>query len=335
MTIKKKIMRSISMGIMGAMLAGFSVAMAAEAWTLPETGLQMENQAKQAYVAREMGKFFHPQPGAAKPAAVKFEVPDDWSYRTFSVDGLKMEQVQNPAGKDGRVLLKLHGGGYVQGLHDRHRQMGVNQAVLTEAQSLYMVHYRLAPEHPFPAALEDAVKAYKHILAQGTKPENIMVIGDSAGGNLTLELSVYLKEHNIPKPKLLILVSPLTTLANDLPSREYNIDRDLVLGRNASPLYKSVKESTYAKGTDLKNHQLSPLYADLKGFPPMLIQAGGYELLLDDSIELMRKAAADDVDVTLTVYPGMPHEFSLMMPELDDSVASFREIRDFVSRQMR
>ena len=335
MTIKKKIMRSISMGIMGAMLAGFSVAMAAEAWTLPETGLQMENQAKQAYVAREMGKFFHPQPGAAKPAAVKFEVPDDWSYRTFSVDGLKMEQVQNPAGKDGRVLLKLHGGGYVQGLHDRHRQMGVNQAVLTEAQSLYMVHYRLAPEHPFPAALEDAVKAYKHILAQGTKPENIMVIGDSAGGNLTLELSVYLKEHNIPQPKLLILVSPLTTLANDLPSRKYNIDRDLVLGRNASPLYKSVKESTYAKGTELKKHQLSPLYADLKGFPPMLIQAGGYELLLDDSIELMRKAAADDVDVTLTVYPGMPHEFSLMMPELDDSVASFREIRDFVSRQMR
>ena len=335
MTIKKKIMCSISLGIMGTMLAGFSVAMAAEAWHLPETGLQMESQAKQAYVAKEMGKFFHPQPGAAKPAAVKFEVPDGWSYRTFTVDGLKMEQMQNPAGKEGRVLLKLHGGGYVQGLHDRHRQMGANQAVLTEAQDLYMVHYRLATEHPFPAALEDAVKAYKYILAQGTKPENIMVIGDSAGGNLTLELSVYLKEHNIPQPKLLILVSPWTTFATDLPSREYNIDRDLVLGRNASPLYKSVKESTYAKGTDLKNHQLSPLYADLKGFPPMLIQAGGYELLLDDSIELMRKAAADGVDVTLTVYPGMPHEFSLMMPELDDSVASFREIRDFVSRQMR
>lgn len=331
----KKIMRGISLGILGAMLASAPLAMAAEAWQLPETGLQMERQAKQAYVAKEMGKFFHPQPGAKRPAPVKFEVPDGWSYRTFTVEGLKMEQVQNPAGKEGRVLLKLHGGGYVQGLHDRHRQIGANQAVLTEAQDLYMVHYRLAPEHPFPAALEDAVKAYNYILAQGTKPENIMVIGDSAGGNLTLELSVYLKEHNIPQPKLLILVSPLTTLANDLPSREYNLDRDLVLGRDASPLYKSVKESTYAKGIELKNHQLSPLYADLKGFPPMLIQAGGYELLLDDSIELMRKAAADDVDVTLTVYPGMPHEFSLMMPELDDSVASFREIRDFVSRQMR
>lgn len=328
-------MRSISLGIVGGMLAGAQIGIAAETWQLPETGLQMESQAKQAYVAEEMGKFFHPQPGVAKPAAVKFEVPDGWSYRTFTVDGLKMEQVQNPAGKDGRVLLKLHGGGYVQGLHDRHRQMGVNQAVLTEAQDLYMVHYRLAPEHPFPAALEDAVKAYNHILAQGTKPENIIVIGDSAGGNLTLELAVYLKEHNIPQPKMLILVSPLTTLANDLPSRTYNIDRDLVLGRNASPLYKAVEESTYAKGTDLKNHQLSPLYANLKGLPSMLIQAGGYELLLDDSIELMRKAAADDVDVTLTVYPGMPHEFSLMMPELDDSVASFREIRDYVSRQMR
>ena len=331
----KKIMRSISLGILGAMLVTASPAMAAKAWQLPETGLKMESQAKQVYVAKEMGKFFHPQPGTPKPAAVKFEVPDGWSYHTFKVDDLKMEQVHNPAGKDGRVLLKFHGGGYVAGLHDRHRQMGVNQAVLTEAQNLYMVHYRLAPEHPFPAALEDAVKAYNYILAQGTQPENIMIIGDSAGGNLTLELVVYLKEHNIPQPKMLILVSPLTTLANDLPSREYNIDRDLVLGRNASPLYKSVQESTYAKGTDLKNHQLSPLYADMKGFPSMLIQAGGYELLLDDSIELMRKAAADDVDVTLTVYPGMPHEFSLMMPELDDSVASFREIRDFVSRQMR
>lgn len=333
--MKKAIIRGISLGIMGAMLAVFSLAMAAEAWKLPETGLQMDSQAKQAYVAEEMGKFFHPKPGAKKPAAVKFEVPDGWSYRTFMVDDLKMEKVQNPSGRKDRVLLKLHGGGYVQGLHDRHRQMGVDQAVLTEAQDLYMVHYRLAPEHPFPAALEDAVKAYNHILAQGTKPENIIVIGDSAGGNLTLELAVYLKEHHIPQPKMLILVSPLTTLANDLPSRAYNIDRDLVLGRNASPLYKAVEESTYARGTDLKDHRLSPLYADLKGLPPMLIQAGGYELLLDDSIELMRKAAADDVDVTLTVYPGMPHEFSLMMPELDDSVASFREIRDFVNRQMR
>lgn len=110
-----------------------------------------------------------------------------------------MEQVQNPSGKKGRVLLKLHGGGYVQGLHDRHRQMGVNQAVLTEAQSLYMVHYRLAPEYPFPAALEDAFKAYEYILNQGVDPENIIVIGDSAGGNLALELAVYLKGHNTPR----------------------------------------------------------------------------------------------------------------------------------------
>ena len=87
----------------------------------------------------------------------------------------------------GRVLLKLHGGGYVQGLHDRHRQMGVNQAVLTEGQSLYMVHYRLAPEYHFPATLEDAFKAYESILNQGVEPENIIVIGDSAGGNLALE----------------------------------------------------------------------------------------------------------------------------------------------------
>ena len=140
--------------------------------------------------------------------------------------------------------------------------------VLTEAQSLYMVHYRLAPEYPFPAALEDAFKAYEYILNQGVEPENIIVIGDSAGGNLALELAVYLKEHNKPQPKMRILISPLTTFANDLPSRGYNMDRDLVLGRNASPLYKAVEDSTYSKGTDLKNPQLSPLYANLTGLPP-------------------------------------------------------------------
>lgn len=131
-----------------------------------------------------------------------------------------------------------------------------------------MVHYRLAPEYPFPAALEDAFKAYEYILNQGVEPENIIVIGDSAGGNLALELAVYLKEHNMPQPKMLILISPLTTFANDLPSRGYNMDRDLVLGRNASPLYKAVVDSTYSKGTDLKNPQLSPLYANLTGLPP-------------------------------------------------------------------
>lgn len=111
--MKNKIIYGITVSVIGVMLAGAQTAMSAAAWMLPETGLQMESQAKQAYVAKEMGKFFHPQPGDAKPAPVKFEVPDGWIYRTFTVDGLKMEQVQNPSGKKGRVLLKLHGGGYV------------------------------------------------------------------------------------------------------------------------------------------------------------------------------------------------------------------------------
>lgn len=109
----------------------------------------------------------------------------------------------------------------------------------------------------------------------------------------------------------------------------------MVLGKG-TPMYAEVENPpSYAKGFSRTDPRLSPLYADLTGLPPMLIQAGGYELLLDDSTELLKKAAADNVNVTLTVYPGMPHDFALVMPELQESVDSFREIRDFVDAHMK
>lgn len=326
--------KCLSAGMLSAALLGTSMtAFAAEAWKLPAAGLSMNWTETQDYMEQTMQAFYHPAPGAPKPSA--FTAPDGWSYDTFQAEGVTVERLENPKAASDRVILQLHGGGYVGPLHDLYRQMAVRHAVVTDAAETYMLHYRLAPEHTYPAALEDAAAVYNELLRRGIEPERIVVMGDSAGGNLALALSVYLKEHHLPQPKLLVLISPWTTMAGDIPSRVYNADRDMVLGKG-TPMYAEVENPpSYAKGFSRTDPRLSPLYADLTGLPPMLIQAGGYELLLDDSTELLKKAAADNVNVTLTVYPGMPHDFALVMPELQESVDSFREIRDFVDAHMK
>ena len=331
---KQKVYQWLSAGILSAVLFSSSMtAFAAEAWKLPAAGLTMNWTETQDYMRQTMQAFFHPDPDAPKPAA--FTAPDSWSYDTFRAGNVLVERLANPKAASDRVVLQLHGGGYVGPLHDRYRQFAVQQAVVTDAAETYMLHYRLAPEHTYPAALEDAAAVYNELLRRGMEPERIVVMGDSAGGNLALALSVYLKEHHLPQPKLLILISPWTTMAGDIPSRVYNAERDAVLGKG-TPMYAEAKNPpSYAKGYRRTDPRLSPLYADLTGLPPMLIQAGGYELLLDDSTELLKKAAADNVNVTLTVYPGMPHDFTLVMPELQESVDSFREIKDFVDAHMK
>jgi len=198
-----------------------------------------------------------------------------------------------------------------------------------------MVNYRLAPRHTYPAALDDAMTAYRFMLKKGYKPENIIVFGDSAGGNLALALSAKLKEEKLPQPALLILDSPWTTLETESPSRKESVKRDLVLGEINPGMFHEINHPTYAKGMNLSDPHLSPIYGDLTGFPPMLIQAGGYELFLDDGMKLAKKAAADNVKVTLTVYPGMSHDFALCLPELQDSIDSFAEIRDFINLNMK
>ena len=330
---KQKVYQWLSAGILSAVLFSSSMtAFAAEAWKLPAAGLSMSWTETQDYMKQTMQAFYHPAPGAPKPSA--FTAPDGWRYDTFQTAGVTVERLTNPKAASNRVILQLHGGGYIGPLHDRYRQFAVQHAVVTDAAETYMLHYRLAPEHTYPAALEDAAAVYTELLRRGIEPERIVVIGDSAGGNLALALSVYLKEHHLPQPKLLILISPWTTMADDIPSRVYNAEKDAVLGKG-TPMYSEVKNPpSYAKGFARTDPRLSPLYADLTGLPPILIQAGSYELLLDDSTELLKKAAADNVNVTLTVYPGMPHDFALVMPELQESVDSFREIRDFVNAHM-
>lgn len=314
-------------------LVNVGIVSAAEVWDFPKDSVKLEGNAKQNYIKEKMNALFHPAPNS-KTAAINFEVPDGWNFEKFELDGLAVECLENPNAQTERVVLQLHGGGYVLPLRNGHRNLGIIQGVLADAKQVYMIDYRIAPQNTFPAAQEDAVKAYKEILNRGISPENIIVIGDSAGGNLALALSMYLKENNLPQPKLNILVSPWAAMNTNFPSRKYNETRDLVLGKGYSPLFEAIQKPAYAKGYKVKDPRLSPIYADLKNFPTMLIQVGGYELLLDECIALAKKAAADDVKVVLTIYPGMPHDFALMLPNLQDSLDSFREIQDFINQNM-
>ncbi|MBO6246611.1 MAG: alpha/beta hydrolase [Anaerovibrio sp.] len=337
---KGRLCRILFAGFVGTFIAVSSwSALAAEAWKLPDSGIIMADKEKQAYVAEKMGKIF--QPATNTPKATNgqvpksnFAAPDGWEYTVFSLGDLSVEQLNNPFATSKRTVLQFHGGGYINSLGDGHRLFCVKQMVLTDAKAGYIVDYRTAPQNTYPAALEDAVRAYEDILAKGTAPQDIVVFGDSAGGNLALELSLYLREHNMPQPGAMVLASPWATFETDLPSRKQNADRDLILGKINPRMYNEILNPSYGKGLSAKDVHLSPMYADLAGLPPMLIQAGGYELFLDESIALAQKAAGDGTDVTLTVYPGMSHDFALLLPELDDSVKSFKEIRDFVDRYM-
>ena len=323
-----KLGKMIAAGVLSlSLLTGTTYA--APAWQLPASGKIFSDDAKQAYVADYMSKFFHGE------IPMKFAAPDKWTYEKFSVGNVPVERLVNPKQKkSARVALQLHGGGYIGGLSDWYRDLAVKQAVLTDAREIFMVDYRLAPENLYPAALDDAAQVYQELLNRGIDSKNIIVFGDSAGGNLALELAIYLRENNLPQPAMLILNSPWTTLETNLPSRTENFDRDFALGKINPRMNGEVANPSYGGQIPLNDPRLSPIHADLKNLPPMLIQIGGYELFVDEGIELLKRATADELDVTLSVYQGMPHDFAMLIPELDDSIKSFAEIKNFVNLHM-
>lgn len=306
-------------------------------WAAPvdvtSPGILLDGTAKQAYITDIMDDMFRPK--VANPIAKPFEVPDGWVWTKYTAGQTPMEHMQAAIKQSDRVILQLHGGGYVLPLSDGHRLLGVKQATLMGASDVYYVDYRLAPAHTYPAALDDAVAAYNDLLQKGINPKNIILVGDSAGGNLALELALYLKDNKMEQPGVILLASPWATL-EDLKdsSRETNASKDQVLGLG-TPLYEPVKVAAYGQDLDRKDPRLSPMYADLFGLPPMLIQTGGNELFLTENQELADKAAADGVLVTLTVYPGMPHDFALLLPDMKDSVDSLIEMKDFVDRNLK
>jgi acetyl esterase/lipase len=248
--------------------------------------------------------------------------------KTDSVDlgGVPGEWITFPQVAGGRTILYLHGGFYLLGSIQTHRSLVGYIAAAAQAHAL-IIAYRLAPEHPFPAALDDAYTAYSWLLAHDTQPEQIILMGDSAGGGLVLSLLLTLREQGIALPAAAVFLSPWTDLSLSGESWKTNAKKDLMI----NPRIAEVVPSLYIPGADPCQPLASPLFADLRGLPPMLIQVGSDERLLSDSTRLAERARLAGADVTLEVWPKMPHVWQFAARVLPEARQAVDRIGEFVS----
>lgn len=246
----------------------------------------------------------------------------------FNIQGLPAEWLVPHTPDQNGTLLYLHGGGYVVCGPDTHRPMVAALARNAKTRAL-VIDYRLAPEHPFPAAVEDALKAYRWLVAQGTPPESITVAGDSAGGGLTLALLLSLRDAGDPLPAGAALLSPWTDLTMSGWTHVTNRKRDPMLSTEGALL----ASHHYLAGASPSDPLASPLYGRFEGLPPLFIHVGGNEILLDDSLRLAERARAAGVSVEIKVWPDLPHVFQAFR-FLPETRASLSLIAAFLKASM-
>ena len=229
------------------------------------------------------------------------------NYREISIDGMYAEWVSvNRAQMKKYVILHCHGGGYSTGSSLYARTLTSKLAESTSMDVLCF-DYRLAPEHPYPAAAEDAMKVWNYLMLLGYGARDVILTGDSAGGNLALCLALKLKEEGRLLPRGIVLMSPWTDLTSSGESFGTRADLDPVL--NSEYIDRMI--AAYAGERDLKEPQISPLYGNYEGFPPVYIQVGENEILLSDSVRLHQALVASNVSVRMDCYPGMWHVFQM------------------------
>ena len=227
------------------------------------------------------------------------------------------------------TVLYLHGGGWVYGWAPFYDMFVGRLAGAAQARTL-AIDYRLAPEHPFPAAVEDCLTAYRYLIDSGTPPAKIAIMGDSAGGNLTLVTLLTARQAGLPLPAAGVCLSPATDFASHGPSYTANINKDAILKRS----FTGFASKAYLAGHDPCDPLASPIYGDLVGLPPLLIQAGGDEILLSDAESFAAKAGIQGVDVTLQVYPGMWHAWQMFAPYLPEAQHAVEEIGKFIREKV-
>ena len=231
----------------------------------------------------------------------------DISYREVDIDGMYGEWVSvNRAHMKKYVILHCHGGGYSTGSALYARTLTSKLAASTSMDVLCF-DYRLAPEHPYPAATEDAMKVWNYLMLLGYGARDVILTGDSAGGNLALSLTLRLKAEGRLLPRGMVLLSPWTDLTSSGKSFQTRADLDPVL----DSAYIDRMVSAYAEGKDLRNPYISPLYGNFEGFPPVYIQVGDNEILLSDSKRLHQAFVEANVSVKMDIYPGMWHVFQM------------------------
>ena len=244
---------------------------------------------------------------------VSEHVARDVKCEAVSAGGVPAEWIVPPNAAADRVILYLHGGGYVMGSINTHRAMIARIARAAQARALAL-DYRLAPEHPFPAAVDDATAAYRWLLGQGYKPGKTVISGDSAGGGLTLATLIALRDAGTAMPAAAVPISPWADLEGTGASIQTRAATDPMVDQ--ASLHRMAK--LYAGDHNMKNPLISPIHADYKGLPPMLIHVGDAEILLDDSARVTDRAKAAGGNVELEAWPEMFHVwhvFAKILPE--------------------
>jgi acetyl esterase/lipase len=251
--------------------------------------------------------------------------PPDTGTRQVTADGVAAEWVSAPSAHVDRMVLYLHGGGYVLGSIDTHRGLAGRISGAAQARVL-LVGYRLAPEHPFPAALDDTLAAYGWMLANGASPERVALGGDSAGGGLAIATLVAIKDAELPMPAAGFCISPWVDLEGLGDSMTTRAAVDPLISRE----YVTRKAALYLAGKHPHTPLAAPLYADLAGLPPLLIQVGTSETLLDDSKRLAERARGAGVDVVLEMWEGMIHGWHVFAETLDEGQRAIDRLGEFV-----
>jgi monoterpene epsilon-lactone hydrolase len=244
-------------------------------------------------------------------------LPADVTVTAAALGTVPVAEITVAGSASRNVVLYFHGGVYVLG--DAFQAAGLASQVGRRTRAkVISVDYRLAPEHPYPAAVEDALAAYEALLDSGTAPSDIAFAGESAGGGLAVATLVNARDHGLPLPAAALVMSPYADLT--LAGRTMDTKRaaDPLLSRENL----QARIPDYTSGQDAAVGLISPVFADLSGLPPLIIQAGSHEVLLDDAVRLARQAATADVEVTLDITPGVPHVFQAYYPILDEAAAA-------------
>jgi len=254
-----------------------------------------------------------------------FPVPDDVKSEPVDAGGIPAEWIAAPGADPERVIYYLHGGGYAMGSINTHREMVSRISRASGARAL-AIDYRLAPEHPFPAAVEDATAAYRWLLSAGVDPARLVIAGDSAGGGLTVATLVALRDAGDSLPAAAVCLSPWVDMEGIGESMTTKAEADPMVNRE--DLLEGAQ--AYLGGADPRTPLAAPLYADLKGLPPLLIHVGTAETLLDDSTRLAERAKAAGVDVTLEPWDDMIHVWQFLASMLPEGQQAIDRIGGFI-----
>ena len=256
-------------------------------------------------------------------------LPADITVTPAALDGVPTAEITIDEVEPRHTVLYFHGGVYVLG--DAFLAADLASQVGRRTRSrVVSVDYRLAPEHPYPAAVDDALAAYAALLQNGTAPADIAFAGESAGGGLAIATLVNARDHGLPMPAAAYVMSPYVDLTLAGATMETRRAADPLL----SPQALRARVSDYTAGQDAALGLISPIFADLSGLPPLIIQAGTHEVLLDDALRLAGQAATADVEVILDITPGVPHVFQAFYAMLDEAAAALDRAGQLLSTHL-